>query len=78
MNEHDLAVEFRAKTTEQLSQLVTGFARLEARLDDWQKTGCPFGMVTRAKVDAISDKGFLGKVLGVLVAIFGGIFGRRG
>ena len=78
MNEHDLAIEFRAKTTEQLVHIVESVDRLEKKLTDWEETGCPFGKVNRARIDASADKGWLGKVLGLIVAVFSGIFGRKG
>jgi hypothetical protein len=78
MNEHDLALAFRVKTTEQLGHVLDGLARLEKKLGDWEETGCPFGKVNRARLDAAGDKGFFGKIIGLLVAAAGGIFGRKG
>jgi hypothetical protein len=78
MSEHDLAIAFRVKTTEQLVHVLEGMARLEKKLGDWEETGCPFGKVNRARLDAAGDKGWIGKVLGLLAAVAGGIFGRKG
>ena len=78
MNEHDLAIEFRASTTARLDALLAGQERIEKSLVYCQTNGGSFCRETRAKVDAIGDKGWLGKVLGLIVAVFSGIFGRKG
>ena len=78
MNEHDLAIEFRVNTTAQLKALVAGQERIEIALKCCQTHGSAYGRETRAKEDAISDKGFFGKIIGLLVAVAAGIFGRKG